>query len=384
MSEINILYILDNKLGGVTSLNYNLMKNAPRDFRQEVILIDNASDSAARPSIRFPVTNETLFDFDNRNNCHHNLRMLRRMVPDKTGAMVVNYGTEMAMLDHYPVEQTVFQLVHDYYNLKLAAEYGHVADVFISHNKDIYQKLQETLPSRQSDIFYLPHGVRIPEFWRQEAGNHSSLKLIFLGRLAGGKGIFDLPEISAILRGRGVNVEWTCIGAGPEEDEFRRAWDKEDRVDFISPASNEEVLAICAAHDVFVLPTKFEGSPVSLLETMSVGLVPVITDLPGGIRETVGRDLGFLCPIDDNLSFATAIALLHQDRNMLESMSRLCRRKIEAEFDVRETSLRYFSLFSDHANLRKQKTIRKGNVGSRLDKPWIPNGVTRLLRSTLK
>ncbi len=52
-------------------------------------------------------------------------------------------------------------------------------------------------------------------------------------------------------------------------------------------------------HDVFVLPTQFEGSPVSLLETMSAGLVPVITDLPGGIREIVEPAVGFRLPMGD-------------------------------------------------------------------------------------
>lgn len=376
-----ITYFMDNKLGGVTSLNYNLMQHAPEGIRQEVILIDNASDKAARPSIRFPVDQETLFHFDMKGNFHHNLKRLHKVLGEKGGVLVVNYGTEMAMLDHYIVPHTVYQLVHDDYNLGLAVEFGYVVDVFISHNKDMYQKLLSAFPDRSIDIHYLPHGVPVPEVCRKRAGESIPLKLLFLGRFSRGKGIYDLPKIASLLRKKGVHADWTCIGAGPEEAEFRKAWDGLDNVTFISPSSNEEVLAICAAHDVFVLPTKFEGSPVSLLETMSVGLVPVISDLPGGIRETVSSEIGFRIAVNDNSAFADAIESLYKDRISLEKMSLSCRQKIKNDFNIIQTSKKYFSLFGRYEELRKPKAIKKRRMGSRLDHPLIPNSVTRWLRS---
>ena len=41
------------------------------------------------------------------------------------------------------------------------------------------------------------------------------------------------------------------------------------------------------AQDVFVLPTRFEGFPVALVEAMGAGLVPVVSDIASGVPEIV-------------------------------------------------------------------------------------------------
>jgi len=164
---------------------------------------------------------------------------------------------------------------------------------------------------------------------------------------------------------------------------LKKAWNPADRVEFVSPASNDEVLRLCASRDVFVLPTKFEGSPVSLLETMSVGLVPVITKIPGGVTDIVNKDIGFAIEMDDNRSFATAIKKLSDDRNLLERLSANCRRKIVEEFDVTITSQGYHALFQRYEEFYKEKKLKKLKVGARLDHQMIPNFVTRLIRTLL-
>jgi glycosyltransferase involved in cell wall biosynthesis len=132
-----------------------------------------------------------------------------------------------------------------------------------------------------------------------------------------------------------------------------------------------------------VLPTKFDGTPVSLLETMSVGLVPVVTDLPGGIHEIVKEDIGFALPVDDNGAFAAAIDRLYRDRDLLERLSKNVRKKAVEQFDIKKTSREYFSKFSAYGELFKSKQLKKEPFGSRLDHPLIPSIVTKTLR-TLK
>ena len=132
--------------------------------------------------------------------------------------------------------------------------------------------------------------------------------------------------------------------------------------------------------DVFVLPTKFEGSPVSLIEAMSVGLVPVISDLPGGITDIVKEDIGFRIPIDDNKGFAAAIIKLDKDRTLLEQLSVNCRNKIIEQYDVKKTAVPYHELFSKYKELYKKKQLKKMKVGARLDQPFIPSFVTSFIR----
>ena len=278
-------YFVDDKLGGVTSLNYNLITNCPkRSVKQCVILIRQIESNMARANVIYPNAENELFSYTTKDNYYTTLKLLSKVI-DRTaeGVLVLNYETEMAMLDHYPAKQTTYQLIHDDYNVNLALKYNHIVDVFICHNTIIYEKMINLFPDRVEHIFYKPHGVPIPDKFRSSIGNGSvtPIKLLFIGRMVESKGIFDLPVINNLLRGKHISFEWTCIGSGPDLEKLKQVWNPLDKVVFLSPQKNEEVLEIAATQDVFVLPTKFEGSPVSLLEAMSVGLVPVVSKIPG-------------------------------------------------------------------------------------------------------
>lgn len=361
-------------------MNYNLASNAPEGVRQTAIHIDAEEWQLSRAGIRFPVDEEIFFSFSELGNFYAMIKKLHKIIPGGEGALVLNYEKEMWVLDHYPVKQTTFQLVHDNWNVGLAKKYGHVSDVFICHNTVIYKELITLFPGRQDDIFYLPHGVKIPVKYRQPSNEKKPLRLLFLGRMVPAKGIFDIPLINDLLRTKSVEFEWTCIGNGPDLPQLKQQWNPLDKVNFLSPASNDEVLSICVDMDVFVLPTKFEGSPVSLLETMSAGLVPVITDLPGGITDIVNNEIGYRIPLNDNRGFADAIETLYKDRELLNRLGLNCRQKIKAQFDIRHTAKAYHELFLRYKEFYKVNDRKKIKIGARLDHPLIPSSVSKTIR----
>ena len=357
------------------------MRYPPADTNLSVIHIAERDSAMSKSNLTFPVQHQQDFVFDKKDNVFHVIKKLRNLIPNKKGVLVLNYGTEMTMLDHFRVEQATVQLVHDAYNVRLAEKYEHVVDAFICHNRHIEAELKNKLHNRSKDVFYIPHGVKILDAERKEMVEGRPLKLLFLGRITKAKGVFDLPVIAKMLRDKGIAVEWTCIGNGPEMEAFKTSWDNKDKVNFYTPHSNDEVMAHCLESDVFVLPTKFEGTPVSLLETMSTGLVPVITNLPGGIDEIVTDEIGFKIEIDNNEGFANAIAHLSLNRGEWRNKSIRCKEKVKSDFNLEHTSKQYFEVMLRCKDNKKNKTLKKIKTGSRLDLLWMPNIVTRLLRS---
>lgn len=98
---------------------------------------------------------------------------------------------------------------------------------------------------------------------------------------------------------------------------------------------------------VFVLPSKYEGLPVSLIEALGAGITPVVTDAPGGAREILGnhRRLGALVPIGQVDALADAIeSSLHNpvpvDRLKAASL----------RFTVARCAQEYLDVFSQHVH----------------------------------
>jgi glycosyltransferase involved in cell wall biosynthesis len=175
------------------------------------------------------------------------------------------------------------------------------------------------------------------------------------------------------------------VGAGPDERRLRDAWPGE-HVSFPGAKTPAEVLDLAAQHDVFVLPTRYEGVPVALIEAMSVGLAPVVSRVESGVTEilTDGRT-GLMPPVGDIAAFADAIARLDRDRALLESIGDAAWRYVAAAHDMRERTDAYQALFARYRDLRRPRPVDVVvPYGSRLDRPWIPNVAVRTVRSMIR
>jgi len=153
---------------------------------------------------------------------------------------------------------------------------------------------------------------------------------------------------------------------------------------WIPTATPGVVRDLCARHDLFVLPSQGEGLSVATVEAMSAGVVPVVSDLPS-MRELVdGVTTGLRAPVGDVGQFTQAIATLSRDRERLEAMSGAARALVLARFDIAARAPAYQDLFARWEELRRRRpAVPPRSVGSRLDRPWIPNAVVRLVRSAM-
>jgi glycosyltransferase involved in cell wall biosynthesis len=74
-----------------------------------------------------------------------------------------------------------------------------------------------------------------------------------------------------------------------------------------------DVAAILAASDIFVLPSHFEGLPMSVIEAMFSGLPVVATDIRGPREQVVEGETGFLVPAGSVAPLADALGRLVKD-----------------------------------------------------------------------
>jgi glycosyltransferase involved in cell wall biosynthesis/GT2 family glycosyltransferase len=91
-----------------------------------------------------------------------------------------------------------------------------------------------------------------------------------------------------------------------------------------------------SAGDVYAFTSRHEGFPVAPLEAMACGLPVVATDCVG-VRDILSGDSdgGLVIPVDDPHRLATALATLHDNYELRQTMGRQAREHIEKSFSLR-------------------------------------------------
>lgn len=171
------------------------------------------------------------------------------------------------------------------------------------------------------------------------------LRLISLGRVEdSAKGVFWLPKILSTIKNTGALL--TVAGDGPDLEELKRRSDGlEDRISFEGAVLPDQVPALLAQHDVLLMPSRYEGFGLTLVEAMAAGCVPVASRIRG-VTDFVVDDgrTGLLFAVGDVKGAAKAIERLHDDRALLERMSGAAAREAVARFGLRKSAAAYADL----------------------------------------
>jgi glycosyltransferase involved in cell wall biosynthesis len=186
----------------------------------------------------------------------------------------------------------------------------------------------------------IPYGINVPQSPPpRNITKNSPLRIVYAGRLVEDqKRVLMLPEIFQRLIENQIPVEITIIGDGNERNELMKRcaeFVSIGVVRFLGKLSNPEVLNQFALHDAVILTSEFEGMPVSILEAMSYGCIPVVTAVRSGIPELIehGKN-GFIVDVANPDNFVRCFRTLHEDVSRRQELSRNAYHTIVERFSL--------------------------------------------------
>jgi len=196
----------------------------------------------------------------------------------------------------------------------------------------------EKLPPEK--LTYFPNSVDLAGFHPPDAGQRHAARERFglpsdafliggVGRLTAQKNFGLLLEAAEPLLGNGV--ELAIFGSGPEEELLRSR--AAESVHFLGTVS--ERAAIYHSLDALVLPSRFEGLPMTVLEAMACG-VPVLASAVDGVREIATPGVhALLAPSEDVAAFRSELQRLLSEPNLRTRLAANARQLVENRFDAR-------------------------------------------------
>jgi glycosyltransferase involved in cell wall biosynthesis len=265
----------------------------------------------------------------------------------------------------------------------LVARYLPWLDLVVGVSREICRKMEARLGDRKIPVICQPYGVPMPPTAAvREPSDNGPLRVLYLGRMVEEqKRVGMMARIIHRTLQSGANIEWTIAGDGPDMESFSRSVSNSgDRVRLLGAVPYKDVPEVISTNDVYFLCSDYEGLPLSLLETMGAGLVPVVSDLPSGISEVVRDETGIRVAIDDEAGFAEALIGLAKDRGRLASLSR------NASTEVREMTKRWETMLNLHGKLQSPDWSRplRATAPMELAGDWKFSPLLRPLRRAMK
>lgn len=172
-------------------------------------------------------------------------------------------------------------------------------------------------------IRVIPNGVD-PAFWGAAPTGprlaHRPPTFLSVGRLHPVKGHDVLLRAFAPVAAARPDARLVIVGEGgfrAELEQLARQLGIAPQVEFAGHLGPDAVRARMATARVFVLPSRSEGLPLALLETMSAGL-PVIATRVGGVPEVIDDATAILVAPEDPAGMAAALEAALADIAALE------------------------------------------------------------------
>lgn len=292
-------------------------------------------------------------------------RLIRQLKPDVLHAHMVHanlLGRVARLMAHVPV---VISTVH---NLRETSEKGgptwykerlyRITDFLADRTTIIAQSAFEryvrvgAVP--RSKLEMIPNGVDTNRFkpsltlrekTRAELGLGSEFVWLAVGRLVEQKDYPNLLRAVQMLPSR--NWRLLIVGNGSLHESLNALSEElgvQDKVRFVPP--REDVLALYAAADAFVMSSAFEGMSAALQEAIAMALPCVVTDV-GANRDLVCDGVtGYVVPPADSSHLGHAMdKLMAAPASCREQFGRNARHFAVSNYEFKTVAQKWFNLY---------------------------------------
>jgi glycosyltransferase involved in cell wall biosynthesis len=152
-------------------------------------------------------------------------------------------------------------------------------------------------------------------------------RILFPATWRKNKGIEDLVPTFTALADRLADVTLHVVGAGVSPDVVRAQFPERfhPRIHCDAPPDEIATAAAFAAADLFLLPSLFEGTPLTLIQAMMSGL-PIVTTATCGMKDVIAHErTGLLVPIRSSSALVAAVERMMIDRSLRERLGQAAR-----------------------------------------------------------
>jgi glycosyltransferase involved in cell wall biosynthesis len=174
----------------------------------------------------------------------------------------------------------------------------------------------------------------------------SAVQVLHIGSFKKAKNHIGLIDSFRIVHEKNPNIVLNLIGAGHLEEMTRKRVEQLGLVEHVVFwGSKDDVFSYLEEADIFVLPSLWEGMPISLIEAMGTGVAIVATNV-GGIPDMLENEVTALLVDVDEFEIADAILRLAENFELRERLGSNARSR-SANFSAETMAMSYLKVYNE-------------------------------------
>lgn len=224
-----------------------------------------------------------------------------------------------------------------------AKKYRDYVNAVVGVSKRIKRDLISKYSFNENKTFTINNAYIPPKNLSNISSQMYSAKILSLGRIEDtSKGVFWLSKLMEYLP---PEFTLTIAGDGPDLAELKRKLTQyNERVIFTGKIPHNEVHNVFSEHDFFIMPSRFEGFGISLLEAMATGCIPVVSNIKGVTDQVISdKNNGFLFPVGNMKSAAEKIKFAHENPRIIKQIKNNIPKDLN-EYSVKNVTEQYLNI----------------------------------------
>ncbi len=189
-----------------------------------------------------------------------------------------------------------------------------------------------------ANVSFLSNAIDTDYYKRRGERKKEHLGILFMGRIHESKGVDEIIEAIRHLYFQQHNFTFFLCGEGPERERMVKECTAimHDDFHYEGIVSGEKKLEVMLCSSIFILPSRYgEGLPMSLLESMAMGIVPVVTN-DASMNEIINSgDNGLKVEKYNAVDLATKLDFLILHPEMIDTMAENAVRTVRKSYGIK-------------------------------------------------
>jgi glycosyltransferase involved in cell wall biosynthesis len=160
------------------------------------------------------------------------------------------------------------------------------------------------------------------------------IQILAIGRLSSQKGFDILIHAVHLLKKEGYDIHLKIIGDGLERQPLLALCRKlglSSNIEFTGKVEDSQKINLIQSVDIFAVPSRFEGLPLTILEAMYLGKPVVGTEI-GAIKEVITNGYNGILAQPNAKSLASAIKSVMVNPSFSDNLSQNGKETVQEKF----------------------------------------------------